>query len=113
MEAPRTYRFVARGKSLELGRRTAIMGIVNVTPDSFYSESRLPDPKAARDHALKLAEDGYTVYWAIYTKRVNWFTPVYLTLIDPFRWVFVYPAVIKRLERAWATTYTQRINTFQ
>ena len=62
---------------------------------------------------MELAEDGYTVYWAIYTKRVNWFTPVYLTLIDPFRWVFVYPAVIKRLERAWGTTYTQRINTFQ
>jgi dihydropteroate synthase len=45
-------------KRLELGRRTAIMGIVNVTPDSFYDGGRHHDPQAAIEHALRLAEEG-------------------------------------------------------
>jgi len=34
------------------------MGIVNVTPDSFYPDSRLFDPQRAVDAALSMAEDG-------------------------------------------------------
>jgi dihydropteroate synthase len=47
-----------RGRSLELGPRTLIMGIVNVTPDSFSDGGRFPDSAAAAEHALKLAEQG-------------------------------------------------------
>lgn len=35
-----------------------IMGIVNLTPDSFYDGGRLADVVAARDHALSLAAEG-------------------------------------------------------
>ncbi|MBL7648734.1 MAG: dihydropteroate synthase [Candidatus Hydrogenedentes bacterium] len=35
-----------------------IMGIVNLTPDSFYDGGRLGDVAAARDHALSLVADG-------------------------------------------------------
>ncbi len=38
--------------------RPLIMGIVNVTPDSFSDGGRLDSPAAAVDHALKLAEQG-------------------------------------------------------
>ena len=38
--------------------RTRIMGIVNVTPDSFSDGGRLSSPEAAIAHALKLAEEG-------------------------------------------------------
>lgn len=42
-----------------LGRGAAlIMGIVNLTPDSFFDGGRLDGPEAARDHALALAADG-------------------------------------------------------
>jgi dihydropteroate synthase len=34
------------------------MGILNVTPDSFYDGGRLVDPGVARAHAQKLIEDG-------------------------------------------------------
>jgi dihydropteroate synthase len=34
------------------------MGVVNVTPDSFYSRSRSPDLHRAVQHALQLAEQG-------------------------------------------------------
>ena len=32
-----------RGKALELGRRTLIMGILNITPDSFSDGGRFAD----------------------------------------------------------------------
>jgi dihydropteroate synthase len=44
--------------ALELGRRTALMGIVNVTPDSFSDGGRFLDTRAAVDHCLRLAGEG-------------------------------------------------------
>ena len=38
-----------------------VMGIVNVTPDSFSASSRFPDPARAIDHGLKLVEEGATL----------------------------------------------------
>jgi dihydropteroate synthase len=47
-----------RTRSLELGRRTLIMGVVNITPDSFSDGGSFLAPDAAVDHALKLLEEG-------------------------------------------------------
>ncbi len=41
-----------------VGARTLIMGACNVTPDSFYDGGKLGNAEAARDHVLRLAEDG-------------------------------------------------------
>jgi dihydropteroate synthase len=38
--------------------RPRVMGIINVTPDSFSDGGRLASPRAAVDHALRLAEEG-------------------------------------------------------
>lgn len=43
---------------LELGRRTRVMGIVNVTPDSFSDGGRYFDRDRALEHALKLVDEG-------------------------------------------------------
>jgi dihydropteroate synthase len=45
-------------RTLELGKRTLIMGIVNVTPDSFSDGNLFFDPEKATAHALKLLEEG-------------------------------------------------------
>ncbi len=45
-------------RTLELGKRTLIMGIVNVTPDSFSDGGLYCDPEKAIDHALRLLEEG-------------------------------------------------------
>jgi dihydropteroate synthase len=42
----------------ELGRRTLIMGIVNVTPDSFSDSGAFFDPEAAIGQALLMAHEG-------------------------------------------------------
>lgn len=43
---------------LDTGRRTLIMGILNLTPDSFYSGSRRPDTAAALEQAERMVEEG-------------------------------------------------------
>ncbi len=45
-------------RTLELGRRTLVMGIVNVTPDSFSDGGRFFAPEAAVAHALELLDEG-------------------------------------------------------
>src|ERR1700758_2429252 len=45
-------------RSLELGKRTLIMGVLNVTPDSFSDGGRFLDPEKALDHAENLLEQG-------------------------------------------------------
>jgi dihydropteroate synthase len=47
-----------RGHTLELGRRTLVMGIVNITPDSFSDGGAFLDPEAAVTHALRLLDEG-------------------------------------------------------
>ena len=46
------------GRSLELGKRTLIMGIVNVTPDSFSDGGQFLDRDQAVAHAERLREEG-------------------------------------------------------
>lgn len=46
------------GRTLALGGRTLVMGIVNVTPDSFADDGVTTDPGRAADRALALAEAG-------------------------------------------------------
>ena len=50
--------FSYAGGSLQLGRKTYIMGILNVTPDSFYDGGRYFAPAAAVKKAVSLAEEG-------------------------------------------------------
>jgi dihydropteroate synthase len=49
---------LAHGKSLALGERTLVMGIVNVTPDSFSDGGELLDPIKAVDAGVRMAEEG-------------------------------------------------------
>jgi dihydropteroate synthase len=45
-------------RTLELGKRTLIMGIVNVTPDSFYDGGVYLDSDKATGHAIQLLDEG-------------------------------------------------------
>ena len=47
-----------RDRVLHFGPRPLVMGIVNVTPDSFSDGGRFFDPSAALAHALQLARAG-------------------------------------------------------
>jgi len=47
-----------RTKTLELGLRTLVMGVVNITPDSFSDGGLFLDPAKAVARGLQLLEDG-------------------------------------------------------
>ena len=45
-------------RNLQLGKRTLIMGVVNVTPDSFSDGGQYYDRDRAVEHAFELLDDG-------------------------------------------------------
>lgn len=50
--------WLCRTRRFSLGSRPLVMGIVNVTPDSFSDGGQFFDPSAAVEHGLKLAAEG-------------------------------------------------------
>lgn len=47
-----------RSRILSLGQRTLLMGILNITPDSFSDGGEFLDPNVALLHALDMLDDG-------------------------------------------------------
>ncbi|MFH0881974.1 MAG: dihydropteroate synthase [bacterium] len=53
-----TIDLTGNGRTVRLGERTLVMGIVNVTPDSFFDGGRHATVEAAIKHGLRLVEEG-------------------------------------------------------
>lgn len=54
----RVYKLRLRDRELELGKRTLVMGVLNVTPDSFSDGGLYFDPKRAVEKAWEMVEEG-------------------------------------------------------
>lgn len=54
----RAKRWQLRTRQLAFGFRPSLMGILNVTPDSFSDGGDFFDPSAAVDHGLRLVDEG-------------------------------------------------------
>jgi dihydropteroate synthase len=54
MELRNKFRLKLRSQTLVLGERTLIMGVLNVTPDSFSDGGKYDQPEIAIEHALAL-----------------------------------------------------------
>jgi dihydropteroate synthase len=61
VQARRRYRLALRGAEIELGTRTWVMGVLNVTPDSFSDGGRFFGEDAAVARGLALFEAGADV----------------------------------------------------
>jgi len=55
------YPFEARGKRFLIGPRLWLMGVLNITPDSFYDGGRFFDQEKAIERALELASQGIDI----------------------------------------------------
>jgi hypothetical protein len=51
--------------------------------------------------ALAPRPGGLRLFWAIYVAPVGHVTAAYMALIDPFRRLLIYPAVLRYLHRTW------------
>ena len=56
LKSPMLWR--CRGIRMELDRRAVVMGILNVTPDSFSDGGKHLDPRLAVARALEMESDG-------------------------------------------------------
>ncbi len=58
----RTYTIALKGgRTIELGERTVVVGVLNVTPDSFSDGGLSFEPARAIDHALEMENEGADV----------------------------------------------------
>lgn len=53
--------------------------------------------------AIENGASGSTLYLVFRVKEVNWTTPYYMRLIDPFRRYFVYPSLFRQFAHLWKT----------
>lgn len=58
LEQPRERRLSCGQRELVLGNRTLVMGILNITPDSFSDGGKFSNLQQAIHHAHKMVEDG-------------------------------------------------------
>jgi len=55
--------------------------------------------------AAERTASGYALWFAVYVKKLNWFTPIYMALISPLvKWI-IYPAMMKGVKRRWEKTF--------
>jgi hypothetical protein len=60
---------------------------------------------AAALSALIECENSYRYYFAVYVRDVSRLTPIYMTLIDPFRKSIVYPSLLRSVRGNWQRTW--------
>src|SRR6202162_5333851 len=60
---------------------------------------------AAALSALVETANGYRFYFGVYVRSVSRFTPIYMTLIDPFRKLVVYPSLLRTVRAKWNKTF--------
>jgi Protein of unknown function (DUF2867) len=60
---------------------------------------------AAALSALVETSTAYRFYFGVYVRNVSRFTPVYMSLIDPFRKRIVYPSLLRAVRATWDTTF--------
>jgi Protein of unknown function (DUF2867) len=87
------------------GTRDGPFRVLYVFGDEALSELRNATVHAFLALALTPRPEGYTLYLAIYVKPVSRFTPLYMTLIDPFRRFLVYPALGRQAQQGWLRAY--------
>jgi hypothetical protein len=81
--------------------------VLFVSPREAISEIQNSAVHAFSVFALAERASGYRLYWSIYVKPVGRITSLYMRLIDPFRRVIIYPAVLRHIRAAWARGVTE------
>ena len=74
-------------------------------PNEALSETRNATVHGYVCTALERTATGYRLYWGVYVLPVSWLTQPYLIAIEPFRRFLLYPAMLRRIGRAWRAVY--------
>lgn len=63
--------------------------------------------------AAERTANGYRLWLAVYVRKLNWFTPIYMALISPMLKGIIYPAMLKGVRRRWEQAFPNNINAPQ
>jgi hypothetical protein len=63
---------------------------------------------AAALSALVETPGAYRFYFGVYVHSISRFTPFYMSLIDPFRKLIVYPSLLRSVRARWDQTFSAR-----
>jgi hypothetical protein len=74
-------------------------------PNEQLSEIRNATVQGYVCTALIPIATGYRFFFAVYVLPVSWLTRPYLMAIEPFRRFLLYPAMLRRIRRAWLEKY--------
>jgi hypothetical protein len=89
------------GRVLYCFEREMLLEIINKTVHCFWAA------------ALNETRTGYALYNAVYVKRLNWRTPIYMALISPvLNWI-IYPAMGRSMRRSWRKSFPHRPDTLR
>jgi uncharacterized protein DUF2867 len=86
------------------------------TPDGIFNllyrfeDEQLSELRNATVHAflslsIRQTPGGYLAYLGVFVQPVHRFTRLYMGAIAPFRRLVVYPAIIRKMQSAWAERY--------
>jgi Protein of unknown function (DUF2867) len=73
--------------------------------DEQLSELRNATVHAFASLSIRQTPGGYLAYLGVLVQPVHRFTRLYMGAIAPFRRLVVYPALIRKVQRAWAERY--------
>ena len=76
--------------------------VLFVSPREAISEIQNATVHAFSVLALVERSSDYRLYWGIYVLPVGRFTAWYMRLIDPFRRIIIYPALLRYIGAAWS-----------
>lgn len=84
------------------GTREGPFRVLFVSQQEAISEIQNSTVHAFSVLALLERSFGYRLYWGIYVRPQGSVTSWYMRLIDPFRRVIIYPAVLRYIKAAWS-----------
>lgn len=92
----------ARGRSrIEPGKKEGISRVLYCFENEFAAEIINRTVHCFWVMAKEQTSNGYTLYMAVYVRKLNWFTPIYMALVSPMlKWI-IYPALNKSVIRNW------------
>ena len=91
-----------RSKSLvPAGTREGLFRVVYRFENEQLLELINRTAHAAALSTLVEMTSAYRLYFGVYVRNVSRFTPVYMSLIDPFRKLVVYPSLLRSVRVTW------------
>jgi hypothetical protein len=90
---------------VEPGSSDGPFTVIYVRPFEAVSEIRNATVHAFSVLAFEQCSGGYRLFWAIYVAPVSRLTALYMALIDPFRRVLIYPAVLRHVHQSWRAAH--------